>query len=328
MLDEPAPNILYVGDSASKVRGIIASSGAVITDVVPTSSTGGDIFCVDFTNATEKWFAVGVTSVMQAGVQALLGYSVKTNNSNTIGEFCSIARFVKYWGIGANSKNYSEQSKLSLSTDDGAGGLVSIMTCSPFFKEFYGKNVGITVSSSAIQRTYCTWGFFAPLSKSFDLEGFINDYVTSGLTYGVTSFSAADTKTLVTSSFGNLAKIMCADKCALVLNCSTMTASSDTWYIGSPLYTNNNAVEYNIPSELFIIPPDMNIQWAPSRTRIYSNALTEEVYISPRALKFLADNSPNVSSRTLTIGSGNIAHMNSYDPTIITTLQSKGWTVQ
>ena len=41
----------------------------------------------------------------------------------------------------------------------------------------------------------------------------------------------------------------------------------------------------------------------------------------------IADHAPTTSGNTLTIGSTNIARANAYDPTIITTLTGKGWTV-
>ena len=45
------------------------------------------------------------------------------------------------------------------------------------------------------------------------------------------------------------------------------------------------------------------------------------------SMRYIADHAPKTSSRTLTIGSTNIARANAYDPTIITTLTGKGWTV-
>ena len=45
------------------------------------------------------------------------------------------------------------------------------------------------------------------------------------------------------------------------------------------------------------------------------------------SMRYIADHAPTTSSHTLTIGSTNIARANAYDPTIITTLTGKGWTV-
>lgn len=50
--------------------------------------------------------------------------------------------------------------------------------------------------------------------------------------------------------------------------------------------------------------------------------------LSIESLKFLSDNAPTLTStKTLQLGSTLISRANSEDPTIITTLQSKGWTV-
>ena len=45
------------------------------------------------------------------------------------------------------------------------------------------------------------------------------------------------------------------------------------------------------------------------------------------SMRYIADHAPTTSNHTLTIGSTNIARANAYDPTIITTLTGKGWTV-
>ena len=45
------------------------------------------------------------------------------------------------------------------------------------------------------------------------------------------------------------------------------------------------------------------------------------------SMRYIADHAPTTSEHTLTIGSTNIERANAYDPTIITTLTGKGWTV-
>ena len=45
------------------------------------------------------------------------------------------------------------------------------------------------------------------------------------------------------------------------------------------------------------------------------------------SMRYIADHAPTTSGNTLTIGSANIARANAHDPTIITTLTGKGWTV-
>ena len=45
------------------------------------------------------------------------------------------------------------------------------------------------------------------------------------------------------------------------------------------------------------------------------------------SMRYIADHAPTTSGHTLTIGNINIERANAYDPTIITTLTGKGWTV-
>ena len=45
------------------------------------------------------------------------------------------------------------------------------------------------------------------------------------------------------------------------------------------------------------------------------------------SMRYIADHAPTTSGHTLTIGNINIERANQYDPTIITTLTGKGWTV-
>ena len=65
-----------------------------------------------------------------------------------------------------------------------------------------------------------------------------------------------------------------------------------------------------------ILPAAYNIT-----TLNYSNKLTVA------SMRYIADHAPTTSGHTLTIGSTNIERANAYDPTIITTLTGKGWTV-
>lgn len=64
----------------------------------------------------------------------------------------------------------------------------------------------------------------------------------------------------------------------------------------------------------------------PSNSDMWLN--TSEV-VSIASFRYIADHAPDVSAtpRTLTINATNIARINASDPTIITDLQAKGWTV-
>ena len=73
---------------------------------------------------------------------------------------------------------------------------------------------------------------------------------------------------------------------------------------------------YTLTKANIILPAAYNIT-----TLNASNKLTVA------SMRYIADHAPTTSNHTLTIGSTNIARANAYDPTIITTLTGKGWTV-
>ena len=64
----------------------------------------------------------------------------------------------------------------------------------------------------------------------------------------------------------------------------------------------------------------------PSNTNLWLDSLTR---ISIESFRYIADHAPDVTAtpRTLTVGSTNISRINEADPTIITDLNAKGWTV-
>ena len=64
----------------------------------------------------------------------------------------------------------------------------------------------------------------------------------------------------------------------------------------------------------------------PSNTNLWLDASTR---ISIESFRYIADHAPDVTAtpRTLTVGSTNISRINEADPTIITDLNAKGWTV-
>ena len=65
----------------------------------------------------------------------------------------------------------------------------------------------------------------------------------------------------------------------------------------------------------------------PSNTNFWLNNSTR---ISIESFRYIADHAPDVTAtpRTLTVGSTNISRINAEDPTIITDLNAKGWTVK
>ena len=64
----------------------------------------------------------------------------------------------------------------------------------------------------------------------------------------------------------------------------------------------------------------------PSNTNFWLDSSTR---ISIESFRYIADHAPDVTAtpRTLTVGSTNITRINAEDPTIITDLNAKGWTV-
>ena len=84
---------------------------------------------------------------------------------------------------------------------------------------------------------------------------------------------------------------------------------------GTNLY-NFCAVCYALTKANIILPAAYNIT-----TLNASNKLTVA------SMRYIADHAPTISGHTLTIGNINIERANAYDPTIITTLTGKGWTV-
>ena len=64
----------------------------------------------------------------------------------------------------------------------------------------------------------------------------------------------------------------------------------------------------------------------PNNTNVWFDASTK---INIESFRFMADHAPDVTAtpRTLTVGSTNLSRINAADPTIITDLNAKGWTV-
>ena len=98
-----------------------------------------------------------------------------------------------------------------------------------------------------------------------------------------------------------------------VLDCSNM---SSKWYVGTYVNSYSNS-RLTCPYEFYAILPSQDVdcfkQYGP---------------ISINALRFMAENAPTVSGKTLTIGEQNVTLANQVDPTIIETLTNKGWTVK
>ena len=98
-----------------------------------------------------------------------------------------------------------------------------------------------------------------------------------------------------------------------VLDCSNM---SSKWYVGTYVNSYNNS-RFKYPYEFYAILPSQDV-----------DCFEQYRPISINTLRFMAENAPTVSGKTLTIGEQNVALANQIDSTIIETLTSKGWTVK
>lgn len=104
--------------------------------------------------------------------------------------------------------------------------------------------------------------------------------------------------------------------CASLVRMSEISMSANmanyTSKYSAPFYNTSWIVE--IPLTL---PSNTNL-WLDSSTRI-----------SIESFRYIADHAPDITAtpRTLTVGSTNISRINAEDPTIITDLNAKGWTV-
>ena len=100
-------------------------------------------------------------------------------------------------------------------------------------------------------------------------------------------------------------------------NCYSLTKLPDSLDTSSGTDFNGFCFNcYSLTKANIILPADYDITTLKS-----SNKLTVA------SMRYIADHAPTTSGHTLTIGNTNIARANAYDPTIITTLTGKGWTV-
>ena len=88
-----------------------------------------------------------------------------------------------------------------------------------------------------------------------------------------------------------------------------------------------NATSFRSTRSAFNLPNLRDIKCTlPSNTNVWFDSSTT---ISIESFRFMANHAPDVTAtpRTLTVGSTNISRINEADPTIITDLNAKGWTV-
>ena len=105
-------------------------------------------------------------------------------------------------------------------------------------------------------------------------------------------------------------------------SCSSLQVTPEiTMAANTVVFTSKYSAPFAIASwikTIYLTLPNNTVFWLDSSTRI-----------SIESFRYIADHAPDVTAtpRTLTIGSTNITRCNEADPTIITDLNAKGWTV-
>ena len=128
-------------------------------------------------------------------------------------------------------------------------------------------------------------------------------------------FSLIKLPDVLNTSLGTRFSYFCSG-CASLQKLPEITMSANTTAITSKYstpFSNSNWI-MELPLTL------------PSNTNLWLDSLTR---ISIESFRYIADHAPDVTAtpRTLTVGSTNISRINEADPTIITDLNAKGWTV-
>ena len=101
--------------------------------------------------------------------------------------------------------------------------------------------------------------------------------------------------------------------------CYSLEATSDVFDLSGVSSSSNNS--YLLYCCYSLVKANIKLQ---DRTL---TSLSSNTNISVESLKYIADNAPTVSGKTLTLGSTLIAKAGGASGTIITTLTNKGWTV-
>ena len=324
---EEAPDIFYIYTGMQLTYGFMVPEDAEVTELTgqqgsQTYDASSPLVKIDFTNSTDKWIVLGNVPV-QNGFYSL-HESIAAVQANAT-DYFGIYSTVKYFCLFLNSSTYTESSPYTYTpqtyTNFKIGDLNSVCDFSSILEDVdIGSNLKVNFPDECKDLFYIP-EFLIPKSRIFNVEKVCP---LCNITYGVSAFTAAKTSSVINYYANILARCR---KFPFILDGSSMSTSNNTWYIGNPKksgtsYSDDYPIWY-VPEELFIIAPNMNINW----TSMNKNNAYAGNKISIRSLKFFADNAPNVSSKTLKIGDTNIHAANEADPTIISTLQSKGWTV-
>jgi hypothetical protein len=107
--------------------------------------------------------------------------------------------------------------------------------------------------------------------------------------------------------------------------CSSCPSLQTAQKISMSVNTTNISSKYAAPFNGTSWLKTINLT-LPSNTNMWLDMSTR---ISIESFRYIADHAPDVTAtpRTLTVGKTNISRINAEDPTIITDLNAKGWTV-
>lgn len=331
VFDDTAPNILYIGGTNARTKAIKVPSGAVVTDAIEaaggTANINGTNFKVDFTNASEKWVVFLRTSSAGQIPNGSINYVYNSGNIGT-NYLDEASPYITYLNLNFYGKNYTESSPYSASVTsvDNLGILNTVCRKSYLLREYdVSKNIVFNWSnfSSLTSRLYIT-DVLLPCSQYIlkSLKNFVTN--NTNLTYGTTSLTTSSTNSFMGSVYDSIGR---ASVIPFILDASAKSSSSAVWYINSTDGFTTDTKNPTCPQEAFIIPPDMNIRWCAYVAPKTATQDTVSSIITTDSLKFFAEHSPNVTSRTLNIGASNINKINEADSSIMTSLTTKGWTV-
>lgn len=299
------PDEVYV-----KGRAFKAPLGSTIS----TNGLSNSICKIIFPNGcTDKWLvAVGdvyMGLMNTGGLHQIAFVSDVTNSSNCF----QIADRYRYINIGLRQNTYTSQSPFSLAYPDDspwqrARNLEGLKL---------SDNITFTLSTKLSGSSATFLGTLA-LPSSIDLKDFFEKHI-SDATYQTTALNTSISDDLIRSS-SNMSKWLNRKDFPFIVDCSGFPSSalSNTWYMGYvPYNMASYYTEFGGFTDVKIKLPAMNIRMNYSLNR----------FMPIEYIRYMADNAPTVSGKTIKFETRLLAIINEVDSTIVSTFQSKGWTV-
>lgn len=278
-------------------------------------------FSVTFSNSDDGKYIVFDSA---ANSKDLTGFNCLnyTNTNFTNAKTSQVLSQVRYSNIKlcyseyTSSNRYNEDKTYAQIYDSN---IACGISDSPYLEDFkISNNYQCSYLSSDNTNANNFPGFICPLSRNLSGKKILEN-ISPQYTYGTTILNATMTKNLITNTYGRALMFTAFNDFPFILDCSEFASSSNTWYIGSSQWT-SQYYRIAVPQKLYIKLPNMNVNW-------YAINPGQNALIPLDCLQYMANNAPTVSSRTLTIGAQNIAYAGGASGSIISTLTSKGWTV-